>query len=165
MALLSIYRHATELYAKGVHLISTDEKTGIQALERLYPDKPVKPGLIERIEHSYKRHGTLCLIAAFEVATGKIITPTIGPTRTEKDFLNHIKLTVATDPKGKWNFILDQLNTHKSASSVRWTAKECDICTELGEKGKRGILKSQKTREAFLSDPTHRIRFVYTPAL
>ena len=97
------------------------------------------------------------------MATGKIITPTIGPTRTEKDFLNHIKLTVATDPKGKWNFILDQLNTHKSASSVRWTAKECDICTELGEKGKRGILKSQKTREAFLSDPTHRIRFVYTP--
>ena len=58
---------------------------------------------------------------------------------------------------------MDQLNTHKSESLVRLLAEHCGINEELGVKEKSGILKSMKSREAFLTDPTHRIRFVYVP--
>lgn len=147
-----------------MHIISNDEKTGIQAIERSHKTHPAKPGgLPERVEHNYDRHGTLCLIANFEVATGKIIAPTIGPTRTEKDYLEHIKQTVETDNDGKWIFITDQLNTHKSESLVKLVAAKCNNNIDLGVKGKSGILKSMETRQKFLSDPDHRIRFVYTP--
>ena len=147
-----------------MHIISNDEKTGIQAIERSHKTHPAIPGKHpERVEHSYDRHGTLCLIANFEVATGKVIAATIGPTRTEKDYLEHIKQTVETDNNGKWIFIADQLNTHKSESLVKWIAAQCNINSDLGEKGKSGILKSMETRQEFLTDSDHRIRFVYTP--
>ena len=158
-----LYRMALELHKQGIHVVSTDEKTGIQALEHKYPSKGVKPGLVERIEHSYERHGTICLIGNFEVATGRIIAATLNPTRTEEDFLNHIIKTVSIDCNGQWIFIVDNLNTHMSTSLVEWVAKQCSITTDLGIKEKKGVLKSMKTRAAFLSDPTHRIRFVYTP--
>lgn len=158
-----LYSKASALHAAGVYLVSVDEKTGIQALERKSLTLPMLPGLIERREFEYIRHGTLCLIANFEVATGQIIMPTIGPTRTETDFASHIAQTVASDPTAQWIFISDQLNTHKSETLVRWVAQECGIEKELGKKGKSGILKSMKTRCEFLQDPGHRIRFVYTP--
>lgn len=141
--------------------MSCDEKTGIQALERMIT--PMKPGRHERQEHEYGRHGTLCLIANFEVATGKIVAPTIGNTRKEKDFEKHIKRTVETSPLASWIFVVDNLNTHQSESLVRYVAKACGIQEELGKKGKSGILKSKGTRAKFLADPAHRIRFVYTP--
>ena len=158
-----LYLRASKLFADNIKLLCVDEKTGIQALEHMHPAKSVMPGSVEKIEHNYKRNGTVCLIANFEVATGKVTTATIGQTRTEKDFVKHIRETVSDNPKGNWIFIMDQLNTHKSESLVRFVAQQCNIDIDLGEKGKRGILKSLKTREAFLSDPSHRIRIVYTP--
>jgi transposase len=158
-----LYAKAKILYKAGIHLVSTDEKTGIQALERKYPIKKMKAGRVERREFEYIRHGVLCLMANFEVATGQIITPTVGPTRTEADFAAHIANTVTTDPTGEWIFIADQLNTHQSETLVRWVAEQCGIEMDLGKKGKSGVLKSMETRKAFLQDPTHRIRFVYTP--
>jgi len=150
-----------------VYLVSTDEKTGIQALERSCPTHPARPDKKktkpELREHEYERHDTLCLIANFMVATGRIVTPTIGPTRKEKDFLNNIKNTVDTDPQAQWIFVADQLNTHMSESLVRYVAARCGIKEYLGIKGKSGILKSMATRKIFLSDPEHRIRFIYTP--
>ena len=53
-----------------MHIVSTDEKTGIQANERARPTRPLQPGLTERVEFEYIRHGTQTLIANFEVATG-----------------------------------------------------------------------------------------------
>ena len=158
-----LYAAAPALHAAGIHVVSSDEKTGIQALERLYPALPMQPGLVERREFEYIRHGTQCLTANFEIATGRIIAPTLDDTRTEADFLAHVAQTVAEDPQGSWVFVLDHLNTHQSESLVRWVAQQCTIQTDLGVKGKSGILDNMKSRAAFLQDTTHRIRFVYTP--
>jgi transposase len=158
-----LYEQAGRLAEQGIHLVSTDEKTGIQALERLYPDIPPGPGRVQLREYEYIRHGTLCLTANLEIWCGWIIAPTLGSTRTEADFMAHIQQAVETDPDAGWVFIADNLNTHPSESPVLWVAQTCGIEEDLGEKGRRGVLKSQASRAAFLSDPGHRIRFVYTP--
>jgi hypothetical protein len=157
------YEAAPAGHTVGSHTVSTDEKSGIQALERLHPLLPMRPGKIERQEFEYERHGTQCLIANFEVATGQLITPTIGPSRTEEDFAAHIAQTLATDPDGEWIFVVDQLNTHQSEALVRLVAAECDSSADLGIKGKVGRLESMASRKTFLEDASHRIRFVYTP--
>ena len=158
-----IYLEALELHARGIHVVSTDEKTGMQALERIKPTKPTRPGLIERFEYEYKRHGTLCLIANFMVATGRVVAPSIGPTRTEKDFAAHIAQTMDTDVDAGWVFVADQLDIHMSETLVRLVALRIGYASELGIKGRSGILKSRKTRKEFLTQTDHRIRFVYTP--
>lgn len=135
----------------------------MQALERIHETKPARPGLVERIEFEYVRHGTLSLIANFDVVTGQVVCPSIGPTRTEADFTAHVARTIETDPLAGWIFVTDQLDTHRSATLVELVARCCGIHEELGVKGKEGILKSKKSRRQFLEDPDHRIRFVYTP--
>ncbi len=64
-----------KLLEQGIHLISTDEMTGIQALERLFPSKKPKIKQVEKIEFEYERHGTLSLIANWDVAVGKVRAP------------------------------------------------------------------------------------------
>ncbi len=145
-----------------MHLASTDEKTGIQALERKHETRPMIEGHVELREFEYIRHGTQALIASFSVATGKIIASSVGPTRTEDDFARHIETVLTSDEKAGWIFVVDQLNTHKSETLVRLVAQHCGLAEELGVKGQSGILQSMPTRAAFLSDERHRIRFVYT---
>ena len=137
--------------------------TGIQALERAAPTKPMQSARIERREFEYVRHGTLSLIANFDVVTGQVLSPSLGPTRTEADFAAHIARTIDTDPEAVWLFVVDQLNTHQSESLVRLVAHRCGLTDDLGVKGESGVLRSMATRAAFLSDPTHRIQFVYVP--
>ena len=108
----------------GVELVSVDEKTGIQALERAAETKPMRGGEVEKQESEYIRHGTQCLIGNFRIATGEMIAPSIGGTRTEEDFVKHIKQTLETNPEAIWIFILDQLNTHKSEGLVKLVASE-----------------------------------------
>lgn len=157
------YHQAPDLTKEGVITVSVDEKTGIQALERRSPNKPMKQASIEKREFEYKRHGTLCLTPSFDVVSGRIIHHRIAETRGEIDFYEHIKQTVATSPKSTWVIVVDQLNVHKSEALVRFVADSCDIDEDLGVKGKSGILKNMNSRQRFLNDASHRIRFVYTP--
>jgi hypothetical protein len=159
-----VYTDAPARAEQGERTVSTDELTGVQALERKYTGLPLACGKVERREFEYIRHGTRSFIVSRDVVTGQVLVPWCGPTRTEADFRAHVQAVVASDPTAaRWRFVVDNLNIHQSESLVRWVATESDRDRDLGTKGTAGILHRQPSRAAFLSDPTHRIVFQYTP--
>ena len=158
-----VYHDAPQALEQGTHTISVDEMTGIQALERKYEDKPTMPGMIACREFEYIRHGTTTMIGFFNVATGRMEEPYLNQTRTETDFVEAVRAMIATDPNASWTFVCDGLNIHKSESLVKFVASQCGLTEDLGKKGTRGILKNHASRAEFLHNPSHRIRFVYTP--
>lgn len=143
--------------------LSVDEMTGIQALERIAEDLPISEGKPVAREFEYKRHGTQTLIAAIKVAFGTVYAH-CGDTRTEEDFSQFIETLIKQNPGYKvYHFVMDQLNTHKSETLARTTARLCSLDIDLGIKGESGILKSMETREEFLCKYDKPIVFHYTP--
>ena len=100
-------------------VLSVDEETQIQALDRTQPMLPLKPGQVERHTHDYKRNGTTSLFAAIDVATGHV-TNTTRERHTGEDFLGFLRLIARTYPTGELHVILDNVSTHKTPAVRAW---------------------------------------------
>lgn len=100
----------------GSIVVSYDEKTGIQAIERKHPDRRMQPGRLARQEFEYIRHGTQSLLATMNVHTGKVIAD-CGPTRTGADMERHMDRVAILNPNVDIHVVLDNLNIHKGE---RW---------------------------------------------
>lgn len=152
-----LYRQAQDFFQQGRLVISCDEKTGMQVLERKAPTKPARPGKRERREHEYIRHGTRVLIASLAVATGQLAW-TLGNTRTSLDFIAHLKKAYRRLPRmTRYDWIMDNLNTHWSLAVCHLFAKWCKLPFDPK------ALQTGAQRRAFLTDPTHRHVIHFTP--
>lgn len=101
-------------------VLSVDEKTQIQALDRTQPMLPLKPGQIERRTHDYKRNGTTSLYAAFDILTGNVIGRVTKRHRA-KEFLDFLRQIDRVTPKGlDLHIILDNSSTHKTPAVKKW---------------------------------------------
>lgn len=161
-----VYLNASILAkTKGIHFVCVDEMTSLQANQHRATGKLPKPGQSGKRECQYTRHGTLSLTGSWDVVAGQLIYSTIEKTRNAEDFASHILNTIASDPKGEWVFVMDNLNTHYGEPIVRAIAKLLGIEEEtLGSKKKRkGVLGSEAARKKFLTDASHRIRFIFIP--
>jgi len=156
-----LYLKAPVLYRQGELVVCTDEKTGIQALERKHPGKPARPGLVELREPEYIRHGTRCLLASFVASTGEVYGD-VTARRTNQDFRAHLRHTVLWLGRrypevGRVHWVMDNLNTH-------WSLEVCRLFARLnGLKFEPKKLKRGPQRRAFLTDPTHRHVIHFTP--
>jgi transposase len=104
-------------------VVSVDEKSQIQALDRTAPMLPLRPGLAERRTHDYKPNGTTTLFAALEVATGKISTDACYARHRHQEFLRFLKKVAAAHPDVELHVVLDNYGTHKHPEVRKWLAE------------------------------------------
>jgi len=107
----------------GAVVVSVDEKSQIQALDRTQPILPLRQGIPEQQTHDYIRNGTTSLFAALEVATGKVTVDACYPRHTNTEFLAFLKLVAKAHPGVELHVICDNYATHKHDNIVRWLAK------------------------------------------
>jgi transposase len=157
METIELYELALDYYKRNILLLSLDQKTGIQALERLFPHKLVKPGHIKKIEHHYRRHGIRNLIASFVVATGEVIGNLYSRNRNF-ELTNHL-----TDVFNKYytydelHIIADNYGTATHLNTCLLVAKFCN------KKISKDKLKTKKQRVEFLKSKGKWIVFHFLP--
>ena len=152
-----LYLDAPRFYEQGRLVLSSDEKTGMQILQRKYPTRPARPGHIEKREFEYIRHGTRALLATFCVPTGQVVW-NLGPTRTSVDWVRHLDRVATQFPLLKrFDWVVDNLNTHWSLGVCQWVAERSGIPFVAK------ALQTGRERRIFLSDSTHKHAFHFTP--
>ena len=109
-------------------VLSIDEKSQIQALERSAPILPLQPGLAERRSHDYIRHGTSTLFAALEISTGKV-TAALKPRHRHQEFLAFLKQVARAYPGQQLHLVMDNYAAHKHQDVRKWlTANPRMVC-------------------------------------
>jgi transposase len=154
-----LYLDSFRLFEKNELVVSVDEKTGIQALERLNPTLFGRPGQTERREFEYRRHGTRCLIGSLIVPTGHIIG-SVTAQRGRWDFVRHLRDVVVKYPHiKKFHWVMDNLNTHWTLELCRYLA----VDSGCWSKGQEKELRTGKERRAFLTTGCSRHVVHFTP--
>ena len=113
----------TELYLNPPPdevVLCVDEKTGMQALERRFADRPPAPRRARRREFEYKRHGTQSLFCAFDVHTGRVVE-SCNDRRTAQDLVDFMEYLALHYPKTRVHIIWDNLNIHYDGAEDRWS--------------------------------------------
>jgi hypothetical protein len=152
-----LYLSAPQLSQHGRLLICSDEKSGMQILERAAPTQPAQPGKPIKREHNYIRHGTRVALSSLVVTTGRVICD-LQRTRTNVDFVQHVEHVYHTCPAQLgYDWIVDNLNIHSSFELCQWVARISDVPCDKDQ------LATGPARRAFLSDPTHKVVFHYLP--
>src|SRR6266567_808751 len=103
-------------------VLSIDEKSQVQALDRTAPILPLRPGLPENATHDYLRHGTTTLFAALEIATGQV-TDACDPRHRHEEFLRFLKQVAKAYPRVQLHIVADNYATHKHPDVQAWLAK------------------------------------------
>jgi transposase len=153
--IVGLYLQALEMYQRGEILLSVDEKTSIQALERKHPTIQGRAGSFTRIEHEYIRHGTRCLTAGFEVATGAVMGMLTAnrPAEVFAEFVQWACDYYAEAPR--LHLVVDNLSTHYHTLICQVVADFCHCDA--------GPLKTGSQRKRFLTDSSKRVVFHFTP--
>lgn len=148
----------------GEVTLSFDQKSGIQALERIAGDRPMFSGQPRLLEYEYRRHGTTCLMAALDVVTGQV-SGYMSEGSSEEHCCRVLEKILAENARAtKIRIVCDNLRPHQSEGFVRIVARECGLDAQaLGRKRREGILRSLESRKQFLEDESHRVVFCYTP--
>ena len=153
--IVGLYLQALEMHQRGEVLLSVDEKTSIQALERKHPTIPGQAGSVTRIEHEYIRHGTRCLTAGFEVATGAVMGM-LTPNRPAEVFAEFVQWACDYYAEAsRLHLVVDNLSTHYHKLTCQVVADVCHCDA--------GPLKSGSQRKQFLTDGSKRVVFHFTP--
>ena len=154
--LCRLYLDAPALWQAGELVISTDEKTGILIRRRKHPTLPARPGLPRRREHEYERLGSTHLSASFCVPTGQVAYD-LTRTHNGDDFCAHLRHAAAEVPRARrYHGVMDNNRTHS-------TPAVCALVAELSGLAVPQGLKTGKQRRQWLSDPSHRHVFHFTP--
>src|SRR5215469_2453251 len=104
-------------------VVSVDERSQIQALDRTAPPLPLRPGRAARRTHDYTRHGTTTLFAALEIATGKITADACYPRHRHQEFLKFLQQVAVAHPGVELHVVLDNYGTHKHPEVRKWLAR------------------------------------------
>lgn len=154
--IVDLYLKAQAMARRREVVICVDEKTSIQALQRRYPHRPGQAGQATRIEHEYIRHGTRCLTAGFEVASG-LVFGHLTESRPAEVFADFVKRLCARYRRArKIHLVLDNLNTHWHELTCRTVATLCGC--------RLPSIDTAAQRKYFLRAPRKRIVFHFTPS-